>query len=68
MVKVQHLCDVLLETASVLNVVDSYPVELLFPIRAGRTKHQIDKKGRDKGRCKLRTINMQSGHLDGSIS
>jgi hypothetical protein len=49
----QALCDELLETPSILNVVDSYPIELLFPIRAGRTKHQIGKKGRDKGRWSI---------------
>lgn len=50
LLKHQRLCDVLLELPSVLNVVDNYPVELLFPIRAGRTRHQLGKKGRDKGR------------------
>lgn len=34
-------------------MVDSYPVELLFPIRAARSKHQIGKKGRDKGRLSI---------------
>src|SRR5690242_10914225 len=34
LLKHQRLCDVLLELPSVLSVVDSYPVELLFPIRA----------------------------------
>ena len=53
LLKQQRLCDVLLALPSVLNVVDSYPVELLFPIRAGRTRHQIGKKGRDKGRWSL---------------
>jgi len=51
--KHQDLCDVLLETPSVLNVVDSYPIELLFPVRAGRSKQQIGKKGRDKGRWSI---------------
>jgi len=49
----QYLCDELLDAPSVLNVVDSYPIELLFPIRAGRTKQQIGKKGRDKGRWSI---------------
>jgi hypothetical protein len=49
----QHLCDALLELPSVLNVIDSYPIELLFPIRAGRTKQQVGKKGRDKGRWSI---------------
>jgi hypothetical protein len=30
----QHLTDALMEQPSVLNVVDSYPIELIFPIRA----------------------------------
>jgi len=37
----------------VLNVTDSYPVELLFPIREGRTKRQLGKKNRDKGRWSI---------------
>jgi len=53
LLKYEYLCDHLLETPSVLNVVDSYPVELLFPLRAGRTKQQIGKKGRDKGRWSI---------------
>lgn len=53
LLKHQQLCDSLLEQPSVLNVVDSYPIELLFPIRAGRTKQQIGKKGRDKGRWSI---------------
>jgi hypothetical protein len=32
-------------------VIDSYPIELLFPIRAGRSHQQIGKKGKDKGRA-----------------
>jgi hypothetical protein len=31
-------------------VIDSYPIELLFPIRAGRSQQQGGKKGKDKGR------------------
>ena len=46
----QHLTDHPLAQPSVLNVVDSYPIELIFPIRAGRTKHQVGTKSRDKGR------------------
>jgi len=43
-------CDRLLVEPSVFTVGDSYPIELLFPIRQGRSKQQIGKKGRDKGR------------------
>ena len=39
-----------MEQPSVLNVVDSYPIELIFPIRSGRSKHQFGTKSRDKGR------------------
>ncbi|MCZ2247142.1 MAG: hypothetical protein LC111_00075 [Bacteroidia bacterium] len=31
-------------------VMDSYPIELIFPIRQGRSPQQVGKKGRDKGR------------------
>ena len=40
-------------TPSLLNVIDSFPIELLFPIRAGRSKQQIGKKNRDKGRWSI---------------
>jgi hypothetical protein len=46
----QYLTDGLLEQPSVLNVVDSYPIELIFPIRAGRSPQQFGAKSRDKGR------------------
>src|SRR5215208_2819441 len=46
----QYLTDLLLEQPSVLNVVDSYPMEMLFPIREGRSKQQFGGKSRDKGR------------------
>jgi hypothetical protein len=46
----QSLTDALMEQPSVLNVVDSYPIELIFPIRAGRSPQQFGTKSRDKGR------------------
>jgi hypothetical protein len=46
----QHLTDALMEQPSVLNVVDSFPIELIFPIRAGRSVQQFGTKSRDKGR------------------
>ena len=46
----QDWCDRLLVEPSVFTVGDSYPIELLFPIREGRSTAQIGKKGRDKGR------------------
>lgn len=46
----QDWCDVFLTEPSFFLVGDSYPIELLFPIREGRSKRQIGRKGRDKGR------------------
>jgi hypothetical protein len=43
----------LLAEPSLFTVIDSYPMELLFPIRAGRSPQQIGKKGRDKGRWSI---------------
>jgi hypothetical protein len=43
----------LLAQPSVLNVVDSYPIELIFPIREGRSAQQVGKKGKDKGRWSI---------------
>jgi hypothetical protein len=45
--------DQLLAQPSVLNVVDSYPIELIFPIREGRSQQQVGKKGKDKGRWSI---------------
>jgi hypothetical protein len=39
-----------MEQTSVLNVVDSFPIELIFPIREGRSKQQYGGKNKDKGR------------------
>lgn len=30
-------------------MIDAFPIELLFPLRHGRSAHQTGKKGRDKG-------------------
>ncbi len=46
----QYHADRLLAEASLLNVIDGFPIELLFPIRASRSPQQIGKKSRDKGR------------------
>jgi hypothetical protein len=40
----------LLAAPSFFTVIDSYPIELLFPIRQGRSPQQVGKKGKDKGR------------------
>jgi len=46
----QDWCNLLLSQPSFFTVIDSYPIELLFPIREGRSQQQVGKKGRDKGR------------------
>src|ERR1700730_6179242 len=46
----QGYTDLLLAQPSVLNVVDSFPIELIFPIREGRSAQQFGEKSRDKGR------------------
>jgi hypothetical protein len=43
-------CDRLMEDPTFFTVIDSYPIELIFPIRAGRSPQQVGKKGQDKGR------------------
>src|SRR5512145_1968346 len=37
----EHRADQLLADPSLLNVIDSFPIELLFPIRQGRSARQI---------------------------
>ena len=49
----QYHADQLLADPSLLNEVDSFPIELLFPIREGRSKRQMGKKSRDKGRWSI---------------
>jgi hypothetical protein len=39
----------LLADPTFFTVIDSYSIELIFPIREGRSEQQIGKKGRDKG-------------------
>ena len=39
----------LLSDPTFFTVIDSYPIESLFPIREGRSRQQIWKKGRVKG-------------------
>lgn len=46
----QEWCDWFLEGPTFFTVVDSFPIELLFPIREGRSAGQVGKKGKDKGR------------------
>jgi hypothetical protein len=49
----QHHADQLLGEPNLLNVIDSFPIELLFPLRHGRSMQQLGKKGRDKGRWSI---------------
>lgn len=49
----QDWCNLLLSKPSFFTVIDSYPIELLFPIREGRSEQQVGKKGRDKGRWSI---------------
>lgn len=49
----QDWCDLLLSDPTFFTVIDSYPIELLFPIREGRSEQQVGKKGRDKGRWSI---------------
>jgi hypothetical protein len=49
----QNWCDRFLEEPTFFTVVDSFPIELLFPIRAGRSEKQIGKKNKDKGRWSI---------------
>jgi len=46
----QDWCLALLAKPSFFTVIDTYPIELLFPIREGRSKQQVGKKSKDKGR------------------
>jgi hypothetical protein len=46
----QDWCQHWLAAPTFFTVIDSYPIELLFPIRAGRSPAQVGKKGKDKGR------------------
>lgn len=49
----QGWCNLLLSNPTFFTVIDSYPIELLFPIREGRSEQQVGQKGRDKGRWSI---------------
>ena len=63
----QAWCETLLAEPSFFTVIDSYPIELIFPVRAGRSPKQVGKKGRDKGRwsvgLKLCWLLNEAGHV-----
>ena len=43
----------LVAAPSFFTVMDTYPIEMLFPIREHRSKQQVGKKGRDTGRWSI---------------
>jgi hypothetical protein len=49
----QGHADTLLANPDLLNGIDAFPIELLFPIREGRSKRQIGQKNGDKGRWSI---------------
>jgi hypothetical protein len=49
----QDWCNLLMADPTFFTVIDSYPIELIFPIREGRSKQQVGKKGKDKGRWSI---------------
>lgn len=49
----QARCDQFLAMPSFFTVGDSFPIELLFPIRQGRSAKQVGKKNKDKGRWSI---------------
>jgi hypothetical protein len=49
----QDWCDNLLAEPTFFTVVDSFPVELIFPVREGRSKQQVGRKSKDKGRWSI---------------
>jgi hypothetical protein len=53
LVKHQDWNDRFLADPSFFLVIDSYPIELLFPIREGRGPQQFGKKSKDKGRWSI---------------
>ena len=46
----QEWCTWFLEDPTFFTVVDTFPIELIFPIREGRSQRQVGKKNKDKGR------------------
>jgi len=49
----KYWCNLLMADPTFFIVIDSYPIELLFPIREGRSEQQVGKKVRDKGRWSI---------------
>lgn len=49
----QAWANYLLSEPSFFSIIDSYPIELIFPIREGRSDKQVGKKSKDKGRWSI---------------
>jgi hypothetical protein len=49
----QTWCDRFLAKPTFFTVGDSFPIELIFPIREGRSDKQVGKKNKDKGRWSI---------------
>ncbi len=49
----QDWADALLAEPTFFTVIDSYPIELIFPVREQRKPDRVAKKGRDKGRWSI---------------
>jgi len=49
----QDWIDNLLSEPTLFTVMDTFPIELIFPIREGRSERQLGKKNRDKGRWSI---------------
>lgn len=49
----QAWCLWFLEDPTFFTVVDSFPIELIFPIRQGRSNQQVGTKNKDKGRWSI---------------
>jgi len=49
----QEWCEWFLAEPTFFTVVDSFPIELLFPIREGRSDQQVGGKNKDKGRWSI---------------
>lgn len=49
----QDWANALLAEPTFFTIIDSYPIELIFPVREKRNPDRVAKKGRDKGRWSI---------------
>lgn len=61
----QDWCELLMAEPSFFTVIDTYPIELIFPIREGRSQQQVGKKGRDKSRWTISSSRWRSDSKSG---